>query len=92
MFTVVLDAMRGTALTHDEGGRRAAALVVGAQDRRNSSRSALIVAASVVGMPCGNPAYVFSVPFCSSFGRQRAGVGVRDDLVVVAVHDQRRGR
>jgi len=37
------------------------------QDRRNSRRSALIVAASVVGMPCGKPWYVFSVPFCTSF-------------------------
>jgi anti-anti-sigma regulatory factor len=33
---------------------------------RKSSRSALIVSASVVGMPCGNPSYVFSVPFCRS--------------------------
>jgi hypothetical protein len=27
-----------------------------AQDRRKASRSALIVSASVVGMPCGKPA------------------------------------
>ena len=33
----------------------------------NASRSALIVAASVVGMPCGKPLYVFSVPFFNSF-------------------------
>jgi hypothetical protein len=36
------------------------------QDCRTASRSALIVSASVVGMPCGNPLYVFSVPFCTS--------------------------
>jgi hypothetical protein len=36
------------------------------QDCRNASRSALIVSASVVGQPCGNPLYVFSVPFCRS--------------------------
>jgi hypothetical protein len=32
------------------------------QGCRKASRSALIVSASVVGMPCGNPWYVFSVP------------------------------
>jgi hypothetical protein len=37
------------------------------QDCRKASRSALIVSACVVGMPCGNPVYVFSVPFCRSF-------------------------
>ena len=36
------------------------------QDCTKASRSALIVSASVVGMPCGNPWYVFSVPFCTS--------------------------
>jgi hypothetical protein len=36
------------------------------QDCNQASRSALIVAAWVVGMPCGNPWYVFSVPFCTS--------------------------
>jgi NmrA-like family len=36
------------------------------QDCMKASRSALIVWASVVGMPCGNPLYVFSVPFCTS--------------------------
>jgi hypothetical protein len=36
------------------------------QDSRKASRSALIVSASVVGMPCGKPVYVFSVPFCRS--------------------------
>jgi PAS domain S-box-containing protein len=41
------------------------------QPRMNSSRSALIVSASVVGMPCGNPSYVFSVPF----GRSSADSG-----------------
>src|ERR1700722_12024487 len=30
-------------------------------------RSALMVGASVVGMPCGKPLYVFSVPFFRSF-------------------------
>jgi hypothetical protein len=33
------------------------------QDFRKASRSTLIVSAWVVGMPCGNPLYVFSVPF-----------------------------
>jgi hypothetical protein len=36
------------------------------QDRINVNRSALIVSAWVVGIPCGNPAYVFSVPFWTS--------------------------
>ena len=48
----------------------------------------MIVWASVVGMPCGNPAYVFSAPFFRELRGQRCGVGVGDDLVVVAVHDQ----
>ena len=30
-----------------------------------ASRSALIMSAWVVGILCGNPAYVFSVPFCT---------------------------
>ena len=37
------------------------------QDCRKASRSALIVSAWVVGIPCGNPLYVFSVPFCTSW-------------------------
>jgi hypothetical protein len=37
------------------------------QDWMKASRSLLIVSALVVGMPCGNPGYVFKVPFCSSF-------------------------
>ena len=37
------------------------------QEFNQASRSALIVAAWVVGMPCGNPLYVFSVPFRTSF-------------------------
>ena len=37
------------------------------QDLMKSNRSALIVSACVVGMPCGNPAYVFNAPFCRSF-------------------------
>jgi hypothetical protein len=36
------------------------------QDWMNVSRSLLIVSACVVGIPCGKPAYVFSVPFCTS--------------------------
>jgi hypothetical protein len=44
--------------------RRPAARV--GQDCTKASRSALMVSASVVGMPCGNPLYVFSVPFCRS--------------------------
>ena len=35
--------------------------------RTNASRSALMVPASVVGIPCGKPLYVFSVPFFSNF-------------------------
>jgi hypothetical protein len=31
-----------------------------------ASRSALIVSAWVVGMPCGKPGYFFRVPFCIS--------------------------
>jgi hypothetical protein len=34
---------------------------------RNVSRSALMVSASVVGMPCGKPLYVFKVLFLSNF-------------------------
>jgi len=34
-----------------------------AQVRMNARRSALMVSAWVVGIPCGKPAYVFSVPF-----------------------------
>src|SRR5205807_8379040 len=34
---------------------------------RKLSRSALMVSASVVGMPCGKPLYVFKVLFCSNF-------------------------
>ena len=34
------------------------------QDWMNVSESLLIVSACVVGIPCGKPAYVFSVPFC----------------------------
>ena len=33
----------------------------------NLSKSLLIVSACVAGIPCGKPAYVFSVPFCTSF-------------------------
>jgi hypothetical protein len=36
------------------------------QDCKKASRSALIVSAWVVGMPCGNPWYVLSVPLCTS--------------------------
>src|ERR1700740_1553735 len=37
------------------------------QPLMKASRSALMVASSVVGMPCGKPLQVFSVPFLSSF-------------------------
>ena len=37
------------------------------QDWMKASRSALIVSAWVVGMPCGKPWYVFRVPFRTSF-------------------------
>jgi putative transposase len=40
--------------------------VVQPEDCTKASRSALIVSAWVVGIPCGNPLYVFSVPFCTS--------------------------
>ena len=36
------------------------------QDWINASKSLLIVSACVVSIPCGKPAYVFSVPFCTS--------------------------
>jgi uncharacterized protein YbjT (DUF2867 family) len=36
------------------------------QEFNQASRSALIAGAWVVGIPCGNPWYVFSVPFCTS--------------------------
>lgn len=36
------------------------------QDWINASKSLLIVSACVVGIPCGKPAYVFSVPFFTS--------------------------
>ena len=36
-------------------------------DFRKASRSALIISACVVGMPCGNSLYIFSVPFLSNF-------------------------
>jgi hypothetical protein len=39
---------------------------------RKASRSALIVSALVVGMPCGNALYVFSVPFFKSFADKGA--------------------
>src|SRR5664279_5801423 len=39
----------------------------GDQDWMKANRSALIVSAWVVGMPCGNAEYVFKVPFCTSF-------------------------
>ncbi len=34
--------------------------------------SALMVLASVVGMPCGNPLYVFSVLFLNNFADRDA--------------------
>jgi hypothetical protein len=37
------------------------------QPRIKAKRSALIVAASVVGIPCGNPGYDFNVPLGSNF-------------------------
>jgi hypothetical protein len=36
------------------------------QDWINASKSLLIVSACVVGIPCGKPGYVFSVPFFTS--------------------------
>jgi len=38
----------------------------GIQLRMNASRSALMVLASVVHIPCGKPLYVLSVPFFTS--------------------------
>ena len=40
--------------------------------RINANKSALIVAASVVGIPCGNPGYDFNVPFGSNFADKGA--------------------
>ena len=62
-----------TSCVRERGGRPSAARategrsgVVGVQPRMNASRSALIVSTLDVGMPCGKPAYVFSV-FLASF-------------------------
>src|SRR4029078_4020216 len=40
-------------------------------ERRKISRSALIVSAFVVGMPCGKLLWVFSVPFFNSLADNR---------------------
>ena len=55
----------------------------------NSSRSALIVSAWVVGIPCGKSWYVFRVPF-AAVRPTTARIGVRHDLIVLAVHHQNR--
>src|SRR5439155_2283878 len=39
---------------------------------KNANRSALIWSALVVGMPCGNPGYTFSVAFFTIFAEIRA--------------------
>ena len=57
---------------------------------KNVSRSALIWSALVVGMPWGKPLLGFQDGALHQLGGEGGGVGVRDDLVVVAVHDQRR--
>jgi hypothetical protein len=67
-------------------------LMASIQPLMNASRSALIVSACVVGMPCGNPLYVFSPAQlhggrCDDAGALHGGprsVGARQ-------HDQRRG-
>ena len=63
-----------TSCVRERAGRPSAARategrsgVVGVQPRMNASRSALIVSTLDVGMPCGKPAYVFSVLFLASF-------------------------
>jgi hypothetical protein len=40
----------------------------------------LIVSAGVVGVPCGKPLYVFSVPFARAL-QTAAGIGIADDLI-----------
>ena len=42
----------------------------------NASRSALIVSALVVGIPCGNPGYTFSVAPFTSFADCRAAAAI----------------
>ena len=48
----------------------------------------MIVSACVVGIPCGKPGYVFSVPFCTSLTARGPEGVVGDDLVGVAVHGE----
>jgi hypothetical protein len=66
-------AIQGTANGYsDTGGpysNRNASLCEGAtfQLFKNASKSALIVAASVVGIPCGKPLYVLRTPFFTRF-------------------------
>ena len=59
-----------------------------AQDLMKASRSALIVAASVVGMPCGNPLVGFQRAVLQQFGTERSRVGIGNYLIVIAVHHQ----
>jgi hypothetical protein len=50
-----------------------------------ANRSALMVFAAVVGMPCGK---AFWIPFVSQFGGKRRRVSVTPNLIVIAMHHQ----
>ena len=65
--SVVGDAIQPVDQQRALGTAEFAATDPAGQDWMKARRSALIVAACVVGMPCGNPEYVFNVPFCNSF-------------------------
>jgi len=53
-----------------------------------ANRSALMVFAAVVGMPCGKALYFFWIPFVSQFGGKRRRVSVTPNLIVIAMHHQ----
>jgi hypothetical protein len=56
---------------------------------KKPSRSALMVSASVVGIPVREALVGLQRRVLQQLGRERTGVGVGDDLVVVAMHHQR---
>jgi hypothetical protein len=64
---VIAASLRGAERMRREGRSVPPAAYYPYDCFRKASRSALIVSACVVGMPCGKPLYVFSVPFFSSF-------------------------
>jgi hypothetical protein len=44
----------------------------------------------IVPMPWGRPAWVLSIPHLQELDRKRRRIGVRHDLIIVAMHDERR--